>query len=77
MHYKEVFTRFPAGVTVLGITRPVAKTYVLIRGEFGRKGQLIDQPALFIVATALQHNLTLVTRNVKDYQRIPNLKLYK
>ncbi len=77
MHYKGVFTRFPAEVTVLSITHPVAKTYALIRGGLGRKGQLIDQPDLFIVATALQHNLTLVTRNVKDYQRIPNLKLYK
>jgi tRNA(fMet)-specific endonuclease VapC len=76
-HYKGVFARFLAGVTVLGITRPIAKTYALIRGELGRKGQLIDQPDLFIAATAIHHNLTLVTRNVKDYQRIPNLKLYK
>ena len=28
-------------------------------------------------ATALRHNLTLVSRNIRDYQRIPDLKLYQ
>jgi tRNA(fMet)-specific endonuclease VapC len=60
-----------------GITRSIAKQYALIRGELGRKGQLIDQPDLFIAATAIRHNLTLVSRNTRDYQRIPDLKLYQ
>ena len=30
-----------------------------------------------IAATALEHNLTLVTRNVRDYDDIPNLTLYQ
>jgi hypothetical protein len=47
-----------------------------MRGELARKGQLIDQPDLFIAATAIQHNLMLVTRNIKDYERIPNLEIY-
>jgi len=61
---------------VLGITRVIAKQYALLHGELGRKGQLIDQPDLFIAATAMYHNLTLVTRNLRDYDRIPDLKLY-
>jgi predicted nucleic acid-binding protein len=32
---------------------------------------------LLIAATALKHNLTLVTRNVKDYDDIPDLGLYQ
>ena len=48
-----------------------------MRGDLGRKGQLIDQPDLFIAATATHHKLTLVTRNVKDYERIPHLNIYK
>lgn len=37
--------------------------------EEGRKaGHTFSQPDLFIAATALQHGLTLVTRNVADYQ---------
>jgi len=76
-HYTQIFQRFLHGVTVLGITRSIAKQYARMRGDLGRKGQLIDQPDLFIAATTIQHHLTLVTRNIKDYQRIPNLKMYQ
>lgn len=62
---------------VLGITRSIAKQYALLHGELGKQGQLIDQPDLFIAATALHHHLTLVTRNTRDYTRIPNLQLYQ
>jgi len=31
---------------------------------------------LINAAIALEHDLTLVTRNVEDYQDIPDLKLY-
>src|SRR6266566_8126587 len=76
-HYTRIFQRFLHGVTVLGITRSIAKQYARMRGELGRKGQLIDQPDLFIAATATHHKLTLVTRNLKDFERIPSLELYK
>ncbi len=76
-HYTGIFHRFLRGVTVLGITRSIAKQYALMRGELGRKGQLIDQPDLFIAATATYLKLTLVTRNLKDFERIPSLELYK
>lgn len=62
---------------VLGITRSIAKQYAHMRGELARKGQLIDQPDLFIAATAIEHHLTLVTRNLKDFERIPKLDIYK
>jgi tRNA(fMet)-specific endonuclease VapC len=60
---------------VLSINRSIAKQYARIRGELARKGQLIDQPDLFIAATAINHHLTLVTRNLKDFGRIPDLKI--
>jgi tRNA(fMet)-specific endonuclease VapC len=62
---------------VLSITRSIAKPYARMRGDLARKGQLIDQPDLFIAATAIEHHLTLVTRNLKDFGRIPDLKLYQ
>jgi predicted nucleic acid-binding protein len=40
------------------------------------KGLLIPDPDLYIAATALHHELTLVTRNLKDYTRVPHLKTY-
>lgn len=37
----------------------------------------IDIPDAFIAATALAHKLTLVTRNLKHYRNIPQLKIKK
>ena len=71
------FREFLKGVSVLGITRSVARTFAIIRGDLRAKGQLIGQTDLLIAATAIHYRLMLVTRNVKEYQRIPQLKLYQ
>lgn len=40
--------------------------------EQGRKiGHTFSQPDLIIAATAIQHGLTLVTRDVGDYDKTP------
>jgi predicted nucleic acid-binding protein len=39
--------------------------------------QQIGDLDLLIAATALEHNLTLLTRNVRDFQHVPGLKLYQ
>ncbi len=70
------FREFLDGVTVLGITRSVARQFALLRGNLRAKGQLIGQTDLLIATTAIQHNLTLMTRNLKDFERIPDLKIY-
>jgi len=41
-----------------------------------RKKTSIKLPDAVIAATALIHNLTLVTRNVKDFERVEGLKIY-
>lgn len=75
--HEHGWRQFLHTTSVLGLSRPIAKRYGIIRGDLAHKGQLIDQPDLFIAATAIHHNLTLVTRNRKDFDRIPNLKLYQ
>ncbi len=82
-HYTAIFRRFLQGVTVLGLTRPVARHFALLRGQLRAtpqgKAQVHpkDNYDLFIAATALHHKLTLITRNIQDYDRIPDLKLYQ
>ena len=72
----DVFQRFLRSVVILPPTQLVMRHFARIRGELRRTGKIIGDFDILIAATAIQHNLTLVTRNVKDYQRIPNLKLY-
>ena len=62
-----------------GCMLPLSETILLrwrILVEQGRKtGRTYSQPDLFLAATALEHNLTLVTRNTRDFTDIPGLQL--
>ena len=42
-----------------------------------KQNQMIDLADLFIAATALSHNLTLATLNLKHFHRIQNLRILK
>jgi tRNA(fMet)-specific endonuclease VapC len=75
-HNELVFRSFLRGVRVLGINRTIARRFALIRGKLRAEGQIISQPDILIAATALQYDLTLLTRNLRDFGRIPDLKLY-
>jgi hypothetical protein len=41
-----------------------------------RKNHSTHLPDAIIAATAIQHGITLVTRNIDDFARIPHLALY-
>jgi tRNA(fMet)-specific endonuclease VapC len=77
------FRNFLKSTPVLGVTRPIARQFAILRGQLRVRpqGKVLVQPKdnydLFIAATAIYHNLTLLTRNIQDYDRIPQLKLYQ
>ena len=73
----DVFHRFLRPVVILPLTQPVMRRFARIRGELRRTGKIIGDFDILIAATAIQHNLTLVTRNVKDYTRILHLDIYR
>jgi len=73
----DVFQRFLRSVVILALTQPIMQRFARIRGALRRTGNIIGDFDILIAATAIQHNLTLVTRNIKDYQRIPHLTIYK
>jgi tRNA(fMet)-specific endonuclease VapC len=63
---------------ILRLTQPIMERFAQIRGSLPRPvRQQIGDLDILIAATCLEHNLTLLTRNVKDFQQIPNLKLYQ
>ncbi len=77
IHHERGFRNFLHTTPVLSMSRAVARQFVALRGDLRAKGQLIPDPDLCIAATAIYHHLTLVTRNRKDFDCIPDLKLYQ
>ncbi len=71
---EEGFRKFLRGVDVLPLNRTIMQRFARIRGELRRKGQLIGDPDILIAASAIHYDLILLTRNKKDYERIPTLK---
>lgn len=54
---------------VLVVSEDVMFTWRLLVEDGRKAGHTFSQPDLIIAATALQHGLTVVTRDVVDYQR--------
>jgi toxin FitB len=53
---------------VLDITKPIAVLAGTLRGQLASHGQVRTQADILIAATAAHHGLTLVTRNVRDFE---------
>lgn len=75
-HHEADFRTLLRGIPVLGINRSIARQFAAIQGTLRAQGQLIAASDTFIAATALYHKLTLVTRNIRHFQRIPGLSLH-
>lgn len=73
---EEGFRKFLRGVTVLPLNRSIMQRFGRIRGDLRHRSLLIGDPDILIAATTMYHDLTLVTRNRKDYERIPALKAH-
>ncbi len=66
---------FLSMVKVLGIDEETCKIFAKERGRLRREGALIGDFDLMIAATALRHNLVLVTHNRRHYSRVEGLKI--
>ena len=56
-------------------TYETAKTAAEIDAQLALNGQTISFSDAIIAATALHHKLTLVTRNIAHFSRVPNLPI--
>jgi tRNA(fMet)-specific endonuclease VapC len=60
-------------LTILPVDQPADRHYADIRAHLARAGQPIGQNDLFIAAHARALGLTLVTDNVREFSRVPDL----
>ena len=71
-----VLRTFFGTVDLLPVTEAIMGRFAEIRAHLRRRGELIGDFDLIIGATALEHDLTIVTRNLRHFGRIPDLKLF-
>ncbi|MEI7929275.1 MAG: PIN domain-containing protein [Verrucomicrobiales bacterium] len=59
----------------LPVDRGVQLRAADLAADLDRRGERIGNEDCWIAATAIEHRLTLVTRNVRHFERIPGLKI--
>lgn len=62
-------------IGIIHFNEDILNIYGNLKVRLEIKGQRLDEFDLLIAATALSANLTLVTKNKKHFQRIPQLRL--
>lgn len=60
---------------VIPVDQPLCREWAQVRIERQRIGRPISPQDAWIAATALRHDLPLITHNVKDFLEISNLRL--
>lgn len=71
----KVVGTFVDAFEIAAFDKAAAKEYGRIRQLLSMQGNLIGDRDLMIAACALANGATLVTDNVKDFERIPGLRL--
>jgi tRNA(fMet)-specific endonuclease VapC len=72
-----IYHAFVRSFRKLGLSEPIVERFAEIRAFLRRRGQLISDFDILLAATALEHDLTVLTYNLRHLQRIPDLRLYQ
>ncbi len=70
---RQILSTFCAPFEIVGLSEEDARILGNIRADLERRGQPIGSYDLLIAAQALSRSLTLVTNNVREFQRIEGL----
>jgi tRNA(fMet)-specific endonuclease VapC len=68
---EAVLERFP----LLGIDLPTARVHAQVWADLASTGRLIGAHDLWLAATCLARDLTMVTANVREFERVPGLRV--
>jgi len=66
---QQVLDKFQSKIDILPIF-PALDIYATEKARLKTKGKMLDDFDLLIGATAISNNLTLVTKNISDFERI-------
>ncbi|MDP9365798.1 MAG: type II toxin-antitoxin system VapC family toxin [Chloroflexota bacterium] len=73
---ENAFLEFLREVRVLPLDESIMRRFGQVQAILLDLGQGIGVSDVLIAATALHHDLTLVTRNLGHFRRVPDLKIY-
>lgn len=68
---EAVLSRFP----LLSIDLPTARTHAQLWAQLASTGKMIGPHDLWLAAACVAHGLTLVTGNVREFERVPGLEI--
>lgn len=75
-HFLEKLNKYVlSGLTVLPFDREAAEAYGRIRAQLERAGTPLPEPDLRIAAIGLARSLSLVTGNIRHFNRVPGLRV--
>jgi predicted nucleic acid-binding protein len=74
-HLRNVEERVLPAVTVLPYDLATAREFGKLRAGLEESGQILPDADLQIAATAIYHNLELVTGNLRHFSRIASLRI--
>ena len=74
-HYERTLLNFLRTFTITPLTVPICRIFGIERARLRAAGTPIHDLDLLIGATAIHHNLTLLTNNRRHFGRLPGLNI--
>jgi tRNA(fMet)-specific endonuclease VapC len=68
---EAILSRFP----ILDVDLEIARAHSLIWADLAAGGELIGPHDLWLAASCIAHELTMVTANLREFERVPGLKV--
>lgn len=70
------FRQFLHPLSILGLDDPTMERFAEIRSSLRRRGELIPDFDILLAATALRHDLVVLSFNIEHFERVPEVRLY-
>ena len=71
------FRNYLRSFRVVDLNDDIAERFARIRYDLRRRGQIISDFDIVLAATALHHDLLVLTFNRRHFERIPGVRIYQ